>query len=844
MKKIKLFFIAISTAILIGGCTKTAGNTIVDGQAPIDDELAEKDVSNSEDVGEVNEEEADTLLNPIYYHSISDADETGIYLGGAGSIHRINSESGVQTIYSAPHMAGAALYKDYIFSMEYYVSDNGMTTELIRINKDGSDKKMLTQISGGSYDLRIIDNVLVITEQIIGDYGLETLFYAYTLDDEGNLTSDMPTDVYNQYGRPGGYEDGMRFLIDPWFSTKYFGYSCFMKAVGEIDINSVWIKTEDEEPAKEIVTCSGNPLVAKDMIFYCDSNGETLTQRSLDNAQEAVLYEIPDDNNLSLLTYDAEWVYFLQKPRIDEHNELSSFMMRVNLQDHRTEEIYELQAGNSISNFNVYGNNCYFILSGAGDVEWKFYDLNVGNDIENLEDNQTVSEVVAPTREEVLAMREHVLEGMSAEEIERLTENIKIANMKMESAYLYDNIFTKLADKESLYWNYFDQKGEIQIAWAFDGDGKEMKAIMDEEGLSQKEFYEKYGTPVTIYNRFDAENFMNLIEEMKETVQNEALRNDLQQIIDETRLAAETHEMEHANNIYKLLHDMDYYLLRYGLGEVAPYTKDKSTLAKYYGVLTVYTAGPIITEADWSNYFDGINGAAVIYDPIDNCYQIYNQKLALTRLSPCSTFKIISSLIALENGIIEPNDSTRTWSGEIFPNEEWNRDIDFSDAFHASCVWYFREVIDEIGKDMIQKELNKLEYGNCDISDWNGQLNTNNKNPVLTGFWIESSLLISPKEQVEVMERIFGDNTDYSEKTLNQLKQVMLLSEQSEGDISIYGKTGMGMSYSIVVDSWYTGFADTADKRIYFCVYLGETDNNNVSSAKAREIAVKIVSEW
>lgn len=77
-------------------------------------------------------------------------------------------------------------------------------------------------------------------------------------------------------------------------------------------------------------------------------------------------------------------------------------------------------------------------------------------------------------------------------------------------------------------------------------------------------------------------------------------------------------------------------------------------------------AEPIIVEVDWSNYFDGINGAAVIYDPIENCYQIYNQELSLTQRSPCSTFKIISSLIALENGIIEPDDSTRTWSGEIF----------------------------------------------------------------------------------------------------------------------------------------------------------------------------------
>lgn len=94
------------------------------------------------------------------------------------------------------------------------------------------------------------------------------------------------------------------------------------------------------------------------------------------------------------------------------------------------------------------------------------------------------------------------------------------------------------------------------------------------------------------------------------------------------------------------------------------------------------------------------------------------------------------------------------------------------------------------------------------------------------------------------MEHIFGDHTGYSEETLEQLKQVMLLSEQSQADISIYGKTGMGKSHGIVVDAWYTGFAETADKRIYFCVYLGETDNKDVSSAKAKEIAVKITSDY
>ena len=59
-----------------------------------------------------------------------------------------------------------------------------------------------------------------------------------------------------------------------------------------------------------------------------------------------------------------------------------------------------------------------------------------------------------------------------------------------------------------------------------------------------------------------------------------------------------------------------------------------------------------------------------------------------------------------------------------------------------------------------------------------------------------------------------------------------------------HGKTGMGKSHGIVVDAWFTGFAETAGRRIYFCVYLGETEDKNVSSTKAKEIAAEIVSAY
>ena len=203
-------------------------------------------------------------------------------------------------------------------------------------------------------------------------------------------------------------------------------------------------------------------------------------------------------------------------------------------------------------------------------------------------DGQTAEESAAPTKEEVLAAREWVLEGMSEQEIERLKENIKVANQQMESGYLRQNLFQKLEDPESFYWNYFDKKGEIQTGWTYEGSYWDVLEGMEKENISKEEFYARYGTPVMSSNRFDAENFIELFAEMKETVKNEKLREDLQQIMDETALAAETHEVEHAILIYQLLHDMDYYLLRYGLEDVGKYVRDTSLISRYYGVLAVY----------------------------------------------------------------------------------------------------------------------------------------------------------------------------------------------------------------------------------------------------------------
>ena len=153
--------------------------------------------------------------------------------------------------------------------------------------------------------------------------------------------------------------------------------------------------------------------------------------------------------------------------------------------------------------------------------------------------------------------------------------------------YMNGDFFEQLSDPNNLYWNYFHQTGEIQIGWAVDG-GLDMDAVCEREKLSIEEFYAKYGTPVVTTNLYDADGFIGLLSEINSFIQNGNLKSELQYLMDQTEQAKETHRMEIVNDIYKKLHDLDYFLLRYGPKDVAKYVEDDSTVSKYYGTLPFY----------------------------------------------------------------------------------------------------------------------------------------------------------------------------------------------------------------------------------------------------------------
>ncbi|MCM1128167.1 MAG: penicillin-binding transpeptidase domain-containing protein [Lachnospiraceae bacterium] len=246
---------------------------------------------------------------------------------------------------------------------------------------------------------------------------------------------------------------------------------------------------------------------------------------------------------------------------------------------------------------------------------------------------------------------------------------------------------------------------------------------------------------------------------------------------------------------------------------------------------------PVLTDiiVDYSEYFQEISGCAVIYDEASNTYSLYDKEKCETEVSPLSTFKIVSALAGLENNVLKNETSTMEYSGVKYPIDTWNSNLTLKEAFETSCIWYFRQVVDMVGQENIRALLKEVQYGNCDISEWNGS--ETNSLPELNGFWLESSLKISPMQQVIVLNYIFGSDNNFNAEKIKELKNIMYVTELDNS--CLYGKTGSGTDGN----AWFVGFMEEGDSKTYFAVYLEDMQNKDiVSGNKAKEIAIKILT--
>lgn len=244
-----------------------------------------------------------------------------------------------------------------------------------------------------------------------------------------------------------------------------------------------------------------------------------------------------------------------------------------------------------------------------------------------------------------------------------------------------------------------------------------------------------------------------------------------------------------------------------------------------------------ISKEDLSGYFAGYDSCFVLFDQNKNEYSIYNEPKSQKQVSPCSTFKIMNALIGLESKILADENTTFKWDGTDYYNEVWNKDQTLASAITNSTFWYFQKSASKVGADSMQSYLNKVGYGNKDISGG------------ITQFWEQSSLLISPKEQVEMLRRIYSYQIPISKRNIDIVKKILVLSKENGAVLS--GKTGSGLKGSGrfiqqgsddgYIIGWFVGYVEKDSNVYYFAVNIeGEKD---AYGGKAKEITLKILQD-
>ena len=234
-----------------------------------------------------------------------------------------------------------------------------------------------------------------------------------------------------------------------------------------------------------------------------------------------------------------------------------------------------------------------------------------------------------------------------------------------------------------------------------------------------------------------------------------------------------------------------------------------------------------ISYVDLSTYFGKYEGSFVLYDLENDAWSIHDMEHATLRVAPNSTYKIYDALFGLEEGIITPDDSLIAWSGETYPFEAWNANQTLQSAMNSSVNWYFQSVDEQLGASNIYSYIQEIGYGNENMS---GDFST---------YWMESSLEISPVEQVELLTRLQNNSFGFAPENINAVKDAICLSASNAG--TFYGKTGTGRVDGQDVNGWFVGLLETADNTYFFATNIGA--DSGATGSNATEITMSILSD-
>lgn len=211
--------------------------------------------------------------------------------------------------------------------------------------------------------------------------------------------------------------------------------------------------------------------------------------------------------------------------------------------------------------------------------------------------------------------------------------------------------------------------------------------------------------------------------------------------------------------------------------------------------------------------FGKFDGTAVIVDLNTSVKTIYGNH-ADERVNPCSTFKILNSLIALDSGAVRDENEIICWDGVVREYPFWNHDHTMRSAIAVSTVWFYQELARRVGEKQMREMVRKAGYGNMDISR------------TLTDFWLgNGSLKISANEQVDFLSKLVRNQLPFTSRAMAISKDIMTLEKRNGYIFS--GKTG-----SCGGIGWFVGFVEDDNTTKVFAFNIRGEGANGLEAKK------------
>ncbi|HUP97565.1 MAG TPA: class D beta-lactamase [Usitatibacter sp.] len=234
-----------------------------------------------------------------------------------------------------------------------------------------------------------------------------------------------------------------------------------------------------------------------------------------------------------------------------------------------------------------------------------------------------------------------------------------------------------------------------------------------------------------------------------------------------------------------------------------------SLLALFTGLAA--NGAETVPRPDWQAHFDakGVRGTLVLLEPALDRYSVLDEARAKQRFLPASTFKIPNALIGLEVGAITDGAEIFRWDGRPKPVPAWERDHTLASGMRASAVWMFQEVARRIGKARMREWIDRLEYGNRDLS---GGIDL---------FWLQGGLRVSAMEQVDFLHRLAEGRLPMTQRSQRLVREALVVEKTRA--YTLYAKTGSNDSGRNAIH-WWVGWVERKGRPVgYFAMNLEPT---------------------